>query len=159
MRSVSASCSAIAASSAGLKSAICTRSNGGTPPYGPSHFASKGFSVSMAEARISSSRLQLIRACMSDRPIYRVCAGQDARIQKISELQKQTATDGLIAPGVRRLQLRAGRDARNMSSHQPRKRDRSLRRTIQRIDAKRSEEHTSELQSHSFISYAVLCLK
>src|ERR1051326_9518569 len=25
--------------------------------------------------------------------------------------------------------------------------------------AKRSEEHTSELQSHSFISYAVFCLK
>ena len=24
---------------------------------------------------------------------------------------------------------------------------------------KRSEEHTSELQSHSFISYAVFCLK
>src|ERR1051326_3201418 len=26
-------------------------------------------------------------------------------------------------------------------------------------DAHRSEEHTSELQSHSFISYAVFCLK
>ena len=26
-------------------------------------------------------------------------------------------------------------------------------------NAKRSEEHTSELQSHSFISYAVFCLK
>ena len=26
-------------------------------------------------------------------------------------------------------------------------------------DADRSEEHTSELQSHSFISYAVFCLK
>ena len=25
--------------------------------------------------------------------------------------------------------------------------------------AERSEEHTSELQSHSFISYAVFCLK
>src|ERR1051326_9225095 len=28
-----------------------------------------------------------------------------------------------------------------------------------RIPAYRSEEHTSELQSHSFISYAVFCLK
>ena len=27
------------------------------------------------------------------------------------------------------------------------------------VDVKRSEEHTSELQSHSFISYAVFCLK
>ena len=26
-------------------------------------------------------------------------------------------------------------------------------------DVERSEEHTSELQSHSFISYAVFCLK
>ena len=26
-------------------------------------------------------------------------------------------------------------------------------------EAARSEEHTSELQSHSFISYAVFCLK
>ena len=28
-----------------------------------------------------------------------------------------------------------------------------------RARARRSEEHTSELQSHSFISYAVFCLK
>ena len=27
------------------------------------------------------------------------------------------------------------------------------------VKATRSEEHTSELQSHSFISYAVFCLK
>ena len=27
------------------------------------------------------------------------------------------------------------------------------------LNKKRSEEHTSELQSHSFISYAVFCLK
>ena len=27
------------------------------------------------------------------------------------------------------------------------------------INGARSEEHTSELQSHSFISYAVFCLK
>ena len=27
------------------------------------------------------------------------------------------------------------------------------------VAQKRSEEHTSELQSHSFISYAVFCLK
>ena len=27
------------------------------------------------------------------------------------------------------------------------------------LSGKRSEEHTSELQSHSFISYAVFCLK
>ena len=27
------------------------------------------------------------------------------------------------------------------------------------LDELRSEEHTSELQSHSFISYAVFCLK
>src|ERR1051326_2682175 len=30
---------------------------------------------------------------------------------------------------------------------------------IQVLDSYRSEEHTSELQSHSFISYAVFCLK
>ena len=30
---------------------------------------------------------------------------------------------------------------------------------ISKITADRSEEHTSELQSHSFISYAVFCLK
>ena len=40
--STSASCSVIAASSAGLKSAICTLSKGGTPPKGPSHFAVSG---------------------------------------------------------------------------------------------------------------------
>ena len=34
-----------------------------------------------------------------------------------------------------------------------------LRNTIQRMQSKRSEEHTSELQSHSEISYAVFCLK
>ena len=27
------------------------------------------------------------------------------------------------------------------------------------VEIERSEEHTSELQSHSFISYAVFCLK
>ncbi len=27
------------------------------------------------------------------------------------------------------------------------------------LTTRRSEEHTSELQSHSFISYAVFCLK
>src|ERR1051326_854119 len=31
--------------------------------------------------------------------------------------------------------------------------------TATRREGKRSEEHTSELQSHSFISYAVFCLK
>src|ERR1051326_9440392 len=30
---------------------------------------------------------------------------------------------------------------------------------VNRLEADRSEEHTSELQSHSFISYAVFCLK
>ena len=30
---------------------------------------------------------------------------------------------------------------------------------IEKIEDNRSEEHTSELQSHSFISYAVFCLK
>ena len=30
---------------------------------------------------------------------------------------------------------------------------------LRELDSKRSEEHTSELQSHSFISYAVFCLK
>src|SRR5688572_14469263 len=45
MALVSASCSAMAVSRAGLKSEIWTRSNGGTPPCGPSHFISNGFSV------------------------------------------------------------------------------------------------------------------
>ena len=30
---------------------------------------------------------------------------------------------------------------------------------VEPCDGERSEEHTSELQSHSFISYAVFCLK
>ena len=30
---------------------------------------------------------------------------------------------------------------------------------VSAIKKERSEEHTSELQSHSFISYAVFCLK
>ena len=33
------------------------------------------------------------------------------------------------------------------------------RRDIEKDRESRSEEHTSELQSHSFISYAVFCLK
>ena len=33
------------------------------------------------------------------------------------------------------------------------------RRRTEAQDRGRSEEHTSELQSHSFISYAVFCLK
>ena len=33
------------------------------------------------------------------------------------------------------------------------------RKIAHRDDVHRSEEHTSELQSHSFISYAVFCLK
>ena len=32
-------------------------------------------------------------------------------------------------------------------------------RLARRLPEVRSEEHTSELQSHSFISYAVFCLK
>ena len=36
---------------------------------------------------------------------------------------------------------------------------RKLARIYARLIAERSEEHTSELQSHSFISYAVFCLK
>ena len=34
-----------------------------------------------------------------------------------------------------------------------------LDKVLQQMDRYRSEEHTSELQSHSFISYAVFCLK
>src|ERR1051326_9543729 len=34
-----------------------------------------------------------------------------------------------------------------------------IRATYGELGAGRSEEHTSELQSHSFISYAVFCLK
>ena len=32
-------------------------------------------------------------------------------------------------------------------------------KTVSQLIKERSEEHTSELQSHSFISYAVFCLK
>ena len=35
----------------------------------------------------------------------------------------------------------------------------SLKGVFRSTAEKRSEEHTSELQSHSFISYAVFCLK
>src|SRR5213594_2625942 len=41
--SISFRFAAIAVSSAGLKSATLTLSNGGTPPYGPVHFSSSGF--------------------------------------------------------------------------------------------------------------------
>src|ERR1051326_6645107 len=34
-----------------------------------------------------------------------------------------------------------------------------MRLSVRQVDRIRSEEHTSELQSHSFISYAVFCLK
>src|SRR6266850_2449313 len=50
IRSVSVSCSDIAASSAGLNRAICTRSNGGTPPYRPSQLASSGFGSATFES-------------------------------------------------------------------------------------------------------------
>jgi hypothetical protein len=48
--STSASSSAIAASSAGAKSATFTRSNGGTPPYGPAHGASSAAPGAVASA-------------------------------------------------------------------------------------------------------------
>src|SRR5258706_5168476 len=41
--STSARFSVIAASSAGLKRTTCTLSKGGTPPYGPSQLARRGF--------------------------------------------------------------------------------------------------------------------
>ena len=37
--------------------------------------------------------------------------------------------------------------------------DKNTKVLVQGITGRRSEEHTSELQSHSFISYAVFCLK
>src|ERR1051326_6041911 len=37
--------------------------------------------------------------------------------------------------------------------------ERVILRCLEKDPARRSEEHTSELQSHSFISYAVFCLK
>src|SRR5213596_4169481 len=37
--------------------------------------------------------------------------------------------------------------------------DLGLRRRHHRVRGRRSEEHTSELQSHGLISYAVFCLK
>src|SRR5688572_24933332 len=45
MRSTSSRCSAIAASSAGLKCSTFTRSKGGTPPYGPVHLGMRGFDI------------------------------------------------------------------------------------------------------------------
>src|SRR5687767_11943405 len=47
--STSASCSAMAASSAGSNSETCTLSNGGTPPWGPVHGASRGFCTVASE--------------------------------------------------------------------------------------------------------------
>src|SRR6202521_3340335 len=49
MRSISVRFSAMAASSAGLKSATRTWSKGGSPPAGPTHGASSGFSGRGAE--------------------------------------------------------------------------------------------------------------
>src|ERR1051326_9356054 len=36
---------------------------------------------------------------------------------------------------------------------------RMIHHSLNHVHSSRSEEHTSELQSHSFISYAVFCLK
>src|SRR6266404_3310864 len=48
--SISARFSVIATSSAGLKRATCTLSNGGTPPYGPSQLAKSGFGSTLVLA-------------------------------------------------------------------------------------------------------------
>jgi hypothetical protein len=74
--SISASCSAIAVSSAGLKSGICTLSKGGTPPYGPSHLAINGFVVvsvviamfgwvAIIAVAANSTRLQITKSRIS----------------------------------------------------------------------------------------------
>ncbi len=52
--SISARFSAIAASSAGLKSSILTLSNGGIPPYGPTHFSKSGFAAGAFVALVDS---------------------------------------------------------------------------------------------------------
>src|SRR6185369_4487511 len=58
MRWISARFSAMPASSAGLKSGIWTRSNGGIPPYGPSQFASSGLSsVAACDVLVLTSKV------------------------------------------------------------------------------------------------------
>ena len=64
----------------------------------------------------------------------------------------QMTLDDELVKAVDRVskQLRTSRSAFTRSA---------LREALARHKLERSEEHTSELQSHSFISYAVFCLK
>src|SRR3546814_7752668 len=63
---------------------------------------------------------------------------------------------GPVAAGARRDQLRAGHDA---PSRLTRRISHARRADAACAAARRSEEHTSELQSLMRISYAVFCLK
>ena len=64
-----------------------------------------------------------------------------------------TAVTGLHASCVENLRTHYGLEKRPVKVHEPYQ----MLGLIE--DDLRSEEHTSELQSHSFISYAVFCLK
>src|SRR5258706_759891 len=58
--STSARFSLIAASNAGLKRLTCTLSNGGTPPYGPCHWASSGFGSAISGSAGVSPSLSIL---------------------------------------------------------------------------------------------------
>src|SRR5258706_13987458 len=58
--STSARFSLIAADNAGLKRLTCTLSNGGTPPYGPSHWASSGFGSAISGSAGVSPSLSIL---------------------------------------------------------------------------------------------------
>src|SRR5450432_363705 len=62
MRSISARCSCIAASSAGPKCSTFTWSKGGTPPCGPPQRESRGFAMALSWAFIGKSRLGFLVA-------------------------------------------------------------------------------------------------
>src|SRR3546814_8631759 len=69
---------------------------------------------------------------------------------------RQARGGGRIVGGAR---LRGGRSARRRGSHRRHLRARRREAGRCRGPARRSEEHTSELQSLMRISYAVFCLK
>src|ERR1051326_9437153 len=61
------------------------------------------------------------------------------------------------AASARAGQLRASFNVHALAAAEEREPDGPAAQAFDQL--KRSEEHTSELQSHSFISYAVFCLK
>src|SRR3546814_2023380 len=93
--------------------------------------------------------------------VRRLCPGVHQRhiqrahelthLDRLGEVTKETGLHAFF--DVARHRVGAQREHRNMRGQ------RVFGENAQRLDATRSEEHTSELQSLMRISYAVFCLK